>query len=881
MLTMENNVSVLFICAYLPCDNRSNTEVNPVFADCMNSIQCLIELHDANAILLAGDLNTDMARDNAQSRQLNEFCEQLGLQMAWESSSAQQGPTYEDSQGNTSRIDHFICSSNLFNVISSVCSVDDVSNSSFHKPVLLSLELDTIVHNVHVNVSDYVNNNVDWNAFTSESLDNYRMNLDDRLQNISAFSDTFVCTLDGCKDINHTKAINLLCNKLTDCCINAARECLSVKKGRRKHVPYWKELAEPFRQRALLWHNIWTESGRPREGLIADIRKTTRSEYHSQIRKLESNSDLLRKKRMAECVSDSNTRDLWREVKKMKPSNQLVSNVIDGCTDDVEIASCLRNKYCKLYNSVPTDDKEIIDIEQQIQRNCLYNESHVITVNHVVKAVKLLNAGKSDGCRGLSSDHVLHGSHRLFVMLALLFNTMLVHGFTPDCLLESVIISIPKDAKGVLSDSNNYRGISLCSCFCKILDLIIIDVCSEKLQTSDMQFAFKKAHSTVLCTSVVKDTVAHYMSKGTDVYCCLLDASKAFDKIHFGKLFTLLLKRNIPSPFVRILLDMYRRQEVRVKWKSTFSSSFSVVNGVRQGGVLSPLLFNIYLDVLLEKLKCTGVGCYAGTQYVGVVAYADDVTLLCPSRKGLQQMLNICERFGIEYHITYNPTKTECILFSKRQNVCSFNLKLNNVQLSWRFNRVRHLGMFLTYDLSDDYDVRRKRGDFIYSVNNLMANFGCLSSSTINVLFRSYCTSFYGSQTWSIRTGAVNMLSTMYNKCIRRIWRLPYMSHKCVIFSLSGHEPLHDVLMARFAKMYRCMCNVNNRIVNFIAKRASYDCTSFIGANLIYMSHYVPKNNLVNVDQLNELIACRDGLMDLEGYPTEFINQLIEELSSS
>ena len=292
-----------------------------------------------------------------------------------------------------------------------------------------------------------------------------------------------------------------------------------------------------------------------------------------------------------------------------------------------------------------------------------------INVNHVVNAVKMLNPGEGDGSKGFSSDHVIHGSHRLYVLLSLLFNAMLVHGFTPDDLLESVIISIPKDPRGAMSSSNNYRGISLCSCFCKLFDLIVINMCSDKLQTSELQFAFKKKHSTVQCTTVVKDVVANYMSRGTDVYCCLLDASKAFDKIHFGKLFSLLIKRNLPASIIRLLLDMYRRQNVKVKWNNTYSNSFHVSNGVRQGGVLSPILFSIYLDVLIERLKAEGIGCYAGSNYVGVVAYADDVTLLCPSRQGLQQMLDICATYGRAFMITYNETKTECIKFVKRNTL--------------------------------------------------------------------------------------------------------------------------------------------------------------------------------------------------------------------
>ncbi len=62
-----------------------------------------------------------------------------------------------------------------------------------------------------------------------------------------------------------------------------------------------------------------------------------------------------------------------------------------------------------------------------------------------------------------------------------------------------------------------------------------------------MQFTFKSDHDTVLCTATLKEIVSYYLNRGSDVYAYMLDASKAFDKVHFGKLFKLLMDRKIPS----------------------------------------------------------------------------------------------------------------------------------------------------------------------------------------------------------------------------------------------------------------------------------------------------------------------------------------------
>ena len=93
------------------------------------------------------------------------------------------------------------------------------------------------------------------------------------------------------------------------------------------------------------------------------------------------------------------------------------------------------------------------------------------------------------------------------------------------------------------------------------------------------------------------------------------------------------------------------------------SDSFSVKNGVRQGAILSPSLFCVYLDTLLSQLRDAGVGCHMGGQFLGAFGYADDVLLLAPSRQALQIMLTICEEFSTSHSMLFstdpNPVKSK------------------------------------------------------------------------------------------------------------------------------------------------------------------------------------------------------------------------------
>ena len=140
---------------------------------------------------------------------------------------------------------------------------------------------------------------------------------------------------------------------------------------------------------------------------------------------------------------------------------------------------------------------------------------------------------------------------------------------------------------------------------------------------------------------VYLETLHHYVNNGSNVYSCLLDASKTFDRIHYGKLFTILLSKQVPAFIIRYLLDSYICQMSRALWDTCRSGYFSMSNGVKQGGVLSVILFTINIDKLLCKLKRSGLGCRMGNSYVGALSYADDITLLCPSIRGLNKMLDI------------------------------------------------------------------------------------------------------------------------------------------------------------------------------------------------------------------------------------------------
>ena len=193
---------------------------------------------------------------------------------------------------------------------------------------------------------------------------------------------------------------------------------------------------------------------------------------------------------------------------------------------------------------------------------------------------------------------------------------------------------------------------------------------------------------------------------------------------------------------------------MKVRWDHSLSESFHVS---RQGGVLSPVLFAVYLDGLLEELADSGCGCYRRNLFAGAFCYADDIVLLAPCASALRVMLNICCLYASHHGLKFNPEKSQLICFRLRHTrPCSANIKFNDTVLPY-VNEVAHLGHVLSYNLDDTPDIIRAVRDMNRKVNSILFTFSAADPFVKSFLVTIYCLSLYGCPLWALNSPSLKL----------------------------------------------------------------------------------------------------------------------------
>jgi len=195
-------------------------------------------------------------------------------------------------------------------------------------------------------------------------------------------------------------------------------------------------------------------------------------------------------------------------------------------------------------------------------------------------------------------------------------------------------------------------------------------------------------------------------------------------------------------------------------WNGECSDYFTVANGVKQSGIVSAVLFCVYLDGLLLALSDAKVGCYIGKVYVGALAYGDDVTLLAPTPRAMRLQLQIYEKYSQKFRIEFNAVKSACMVVGRKTQRRYYGMQFSIDGKDMEFvEEFSHLGHVLSSNLDDKSEIINKRNSLCGKSNNVLCYFrNC--DPLLKVKFMShYCHDFDCCALWDSTHSVVEDLS--------------------------------------------------------------------------------------------------------------------------
>lgn len=312
---------------------------------------------------------------------------------------------------------------------------------------------------------------------------------------------------------------------------------------------------------------------------------------------------------------------------------------------------------------------------------------YTITPVEVIKAAHHLKKGKAAGIDGIKSEMLKEAISLLAPSLANLFNLILKDSCFPSAWRLSTLTPIHK--KGDKNLPKNCRGIAVSSNLCKLFCLILHDRLNKFVDSNTIipphQIGFRKGARTGDHILVLKTLIDKYINRAGKSYLfvCFIDFSAAFDTIWRNALLYKLTQIGIGGKFLKIIQDIYASVSFVVKCENNITDSFETTVGVKQGCILSPIFFNIFLSDLPEIFDsdCDPVNLNGNS--LNCLMYADDLILLSESAKGLQCALDRLHNYCMKWKLLVNIDKSNIMIFNKGGHIISqFTFSYGNMNLN-------------------------------------------------------------------------------------------------------------------------------------------------------------------------------------------------------
>ena len=480
-----------------------------------------------------------------------------------------------------------------------------------------------------------------------------------------------------------------------------------------------------------------------------------------------------------QCKYDS--KNFWRNFKQIGINSekkgipmQVISS--DGATiSEPDLYLCVWKDYFKsLYNqaSIPKDGSlPTLAYTSPNTSDCLELNS-TISFDEVDLAVAGINPNKAPGLDKIQGSHLKHPN--LIPLLFSLFTLCFDSAVVPTAWCSALIHPILKPNTPDPRNPANYRGIALQStvlkAFCKILNNRVTSWLESNNILSDEQNGFRPDRSCLDHLFVLTSIINNRKLIKLPTFVAFIDLKKAFDSVDRNLLWYSLEHYGINGKFLEILKSLYSNTEYRVRVNGCVSEPFPVSSGVKQGCLLSPTLFNLFINSLIAEIKKLGLGVKCGELLLAILAFADDIALIAESEQELQAMLGALYSWCNTWLLQINPTKSKVVHFRpKSQNRSSFKFMCGPSSLE-TVPSYKYLGIWLNEHLDYQSCIKPLADSGRKALGLLIAKskqFGNFPFEAFSSLYESLVVPRldYAAGIWGYKPFPI--LQTIQNKAIR------------------------------------------------------------------------------------------------------------------
>ena len=417
-----------------------------------------------------------------------------------------------------------------------------------------------------------------------------------------------------------------------------------------------------------------------------------------------------------ENLSADNHTEFWNKIRSLGPrkNNEIPTKVrIDGVlyNDEATVKSKWKQDFSNLLNgnniTVAQFNDEflqhVVNHKRELESNMTDANSNgvlnrEISVNEVISATQKLKVRKAMGIDLIPNEVIK--CPEVAALFSKLFNVCFSSGLLPSVWQNAWIKPIPKGASKDPYLPLNYRGISLLSCVGKtytgIMNIRLSTFMKNNNLFQEEQNGFRQGRSCEDHIFSITSIIRNRMAVNSPTYCAFVDLEKAFDWINRDLLLYKLLCHGVDGHFYQSIKSILcntkscvlLNHSVRTEW-------FDINCGVRQGDSLSPTLFNIFINDVVDHLKSNCPSLKIGDVSLNCLLYADDMVLLGEDEDSLQCLLNELKNWCANWRVKVNETKTQVVHFrNKRSDITNYSFMYNGKELEIK-NNYRYLGVIL------------------------------------------------------------------------------------------------------------------------------------------------------------------------------------------